>query len=263
MSGFGHDLLPTTNQSNGEDNKRGNPIGDLTNGAVDKVTQGLNKIDNDIANKLASAIGIAEWYSFHLMNFCQGTFEPDATASNTKLNVTKCTNLSTGYRINLTEMIDHELNIGPLALNLADLDWPAGIQRQVNKANKLFLKVLILYCFSMFFSSSYIIISVGDIFLGPIHRIYSLIGTACAVLGTVTLLTGGVITTFAASKGSEVITNVGNEIGVYAYSGRNFIVVSWVSFAMMAIGTIAWTAVQGQRYAGFREKIWRMLAKYS
>ena len=60
-----------------------------------EVSRDLNGIIGDDANKLASDLGIKQWYSMHMMDMCEGTYTPNATASGTKLNVTSCTNVTT------------------------------------------------------------------------------------------------------------------------------------------------------------------------
>lgn len=51
----------------------------------------LDDIGNDIADKLAEEIGIEQFYSLHVMNMCEGSYAPNATASNARQNVTNCT----------------------------------------------------------------------------------------------------------------------------------------------------------------------------
>lgn len=51
----------------------------------------LNDIGNDVADKLADELGIEQFYSLHVMNMCEGTYAPNATANNAWQNVTNCT----------------------------------------------------------------------------------------------------------------------------------------------------------------------------
>lgn len=50
----------------------------------------LNDIGNDIADKLADELGIDQFYSIHVMDLCQGEFEPNATSPHASLNITEC-----------------------------------------------------------------------------------------------------------------------------------------------------------------------------
>lgn len=51
----------------------------------------LDDIGNDIADKLADELGIEQFYSLHVMNMCEGSYAPNATANNAWQNVTNCT----------------------------------------------------------------------------------------------------------------------------------------------------------------------------
>lgn len=50
----------------------------------------LNDIGNDIADKLSSELGIDQFYSVHVMDLCQGEFEPNATNPHATMNITEC-----------------------------------------------------------------------------------------------------------------------------------------------------------------------------
>lgn len=54
----------------------------------------LNDIGNDIADKLSDELGIDQFYAIHVMDLCQGDYNPNATASNPSYNVTNCTTVS-------------------------------------------------------------------------------------------------------------------------------------------------------------------------
>jgi hypothetical protein len=56
------------------------------------ISSDLNGVLGDVADELASELGIKQWYSWHLMDMCEGTFTPNATASGAQLNVSSCTN---------------------------------------------------------------------------------------------------------------------------------------------------------------------------
>lgn len=44
-------------------------------------------------------------------------------------------------------------------------------------------------------------------------------------------------------KATDVINEHGNEIGVYAYIGRKFLILTWVSVAAMLLSFISWLVV--------------------
>jgi len=42
------------------------------------------------------------------------------------------------------------------------------------------------------------------------------------------------------NKGTNIINKHGNEIGVYAYKGKKYLILTWVAMAMMFLAAAAW-----------------------
>lgn len=59
--------------------------------AVGKGLDALQDIQNDIADELAKKLGIKEFYSFHLVDLCQGDFSPKPTDPEATFDVENCT----------------------------------------------------------------------------------------------------------------------------------------------------------------------------
>lgn len=62
----------------------------LAGSVESKAASILNDIGNDIADKLADELGIEQFYSVHVMDLCQGEFEPNATSPHATMNITEC-----------------------------------------------------------------------------------------------------------------------------------------------------------------------------
>ena len=99
MSGFGKDLLPSgsSDEEPGPKESGGglggflDGLGDKADDLKDDVTDKVNDALNDAADKLADELGISQWYSFHVMNVCQGDFASNVTVSGAWYNTTNCT----------------------------------------------------------------------------------------------------------------------------------------------------------------------------
>lgn len=104
MSYFGKDLLPTSTSSGAPEptetnsgglegwfDDLGDDIGDAADDIEGEITDQLNDIINDAADKLAETLGISQWYSFHIMNTCEGDFAPNTTVTGAWYNTTNCT----------------------------------------------------------------------------------------------------------------------------------------------------------------------------
>jgi hypothetical protein len=87
MTGFGQDLL---NVSLGDGDSDGNIFEQAWDKVSDGVKDKINDIANDVVDEAADRLGISEWYSLHVMTVCEGSYKPNATASNAGLNSTEC-----------------------------------------------------------------------------------------------------------------------------------------------------------------------------
>lgn len=65
--------------------------GSVASSAAGDVSSALSDIENDLADELAKKLGIKEFYSIHLVDLCDGDFEPNATNPDATFNVTNCT----------------------------------------------------------------------------------------------------------------------------------------------------------------------------
>jgi hypothetical protein len=144
-------------------------------------------------------------------------------------------------RLNLTDVLDHELKAGPLKISLADINWPSSIQKQIDRINGFLLAIFILYCLAIGFSGLAMLGSAGALFTG-LTRLAIFANFTFAALAALVLLIASVIVIVAARQGQEMITDVGEAVGVSAIAGEKFIILSWVAFAVMAAATIYWLA---------------------
>ena len=85
-----------------------------------------------------------------------------------------------------------------------------------------------------------VVLAVGDLLMGDRKRLFALIGLAVAGLATLALMIGAAITTAAATNGADTITDIGENVGVYASAGTKFMALSWVSFAVMFLAFAFW-----------------------
>ena len=141
--------------------------------------------------------------------------------------------------INLTDIVDHELKIGPVHLNLADIDWPPTLQKQLDKLNALLLAIFVLYVLGIAFAGLAILAAAAALFLA-LRRAITLANFALAALAALALLVGSIIITVGANEAANTINDIGEDVGVSATAGHKFIVLSWVAFAVMAAASLFW-----------------------
>ncbi|KAK6192987.1 hypothetical protein LQW54_012911 [Pestalotiopsis sp. IQ-011] len=252
MSNFGHDLVPTPTSGSSEPTSTDDSWGSFFTSVVEtlasEISDELSDIENDIADKLSAELGISQWYSLHVMTACEGNFAPNATSAGAWYNTTNCTAQAAGTQFNLTEVLDREISVGPLDLNPADLPIPDDITDAINYLNGFLLAIFVLFCIGAGFAGLSFLGGIAAISLsgtsktgktGP-SRLVSLVNFILTGLASLALLIGAAITTAVAKKGQEKINDKGSEVGISANAGTKFIIITWVSFAVMFVAALYW-----------------------
>ena len=103
-------------------------------------------------HSIAQALNIHDFYSVHLMDFCEGFFEPgpiaNATVNPTK-NVTDCSNRTAGFTFDPQAAIQSQLKPG---VSLDDVKWPKEVEDGVRAAETAVNAMFVLYCIGVGFA---------------------------------------------------------------------------------------------------------------
>jgi hypothetical protein len=141
-SRLGHtDLFKTSNNSGG-----------FFSSLLNDIEGDIDSLLNDVASDIARAFDIHDFYTAHIMNFCEGYYEPNTTVTREQHpseNVTFCSNRTAFFHFDPTATIQSELAPG---INLTDIHWPSGIEdaiKAVETASKL---MFIFYCIGIGFA---------------------------------------------------------------------------------------------------------------
>ncbi|KAH6692425.1 actin cortical patch SUR7/pH-response regulator pali [Plectosphaerella plurivora] len=238
-STLGYDLVPTSDDTEEDSGGIGGLIDDIQDGATDL----LNNIGNNIADRLADELGISQWYSVHLMTLCRGEFEPNATQPSPDHNVTSCTKSSPDNRVNLTELIDGELQAGPLHISLAEINWPSQVDDAISTVNKILLAIFILYCLAIGFSGLAMITALAAGVLDPRRSVVKIVNTILVLLAFIVLLAASIGVTVGGKIAEDKIDEFGGDIGISADRGMGFLAFTWAAFGTIAVALIYWFAI--------------------
>ncbi|KAL3428457.1 SUR7 protein [Phlyctema vagabunda] len=218
-------------------------LGAWIDGIEDDITDSIDGAIDDaqdaIADKLAEELGIEEWYSLHLMDMCQGMFRPNATAKNSKLNVTDCSNRTAMYHFDIESVLNEQLSLGPLDVSLSDLGWSDDIQDGINALNTAMSATFVLYAIGIAAAGVSVITALLAFFMHG-SRLISIGNWGLAFISFLSLLVSSVIVTVFQNKAASVIRRYGNDIGIFADKGTKFLILTWVATACMFIASIAW-----------------------
>ncbi|KAI1381935.1 hypothetical protein F4677DRAFT_400323 [Hypoxylon crocopeplum] len=267
MSNFAHDLVPTATSSGSQPtatNDDGFGWDDIEDGLGEiagEIEDELNDIANDIADRLAQELGISQWYSLHIMTACEGNFAPNATSLGAWYNTTNCTAQSAGVQLNLTDILQREIDAGPLNISAADIPLPTKIQESIDYLNSFLLASFVLYTLGSAFSGLSFLSCIVVLTLRgrTINKGLVAFNLVLAALAALTLAVGSAIATAISKKGVSEINAAGDEAGISAIEGTKFMIISWVAFAVMFVALVYWSVLccyprRRLRPATYREK---------
>ncbi|KAL7629081.1 hypothetical protein AAE478_000599 [Parahypoxylon ruwenzoriense] len=250
MSNFGHNLVPTSTSSGSQPTSTSNDgfgwddIQNGLNGIQGEITDQLNDIAGDVADRLAQELGISQWYSLHVMTVCEGNFAPNATSPGAWYNTTNCTAQSPGVNFNLTDVLQREIDKGPLNINAASIPIPNSIQQSIDYLNSFLVATFVLYALGcglsgLSFLSCILVLALRRDIIG---RATTICNAVLAGLATLCLAVGSAIATAISKKGASEINSAGEDVGISAVEGAKFVTVSWVAFALMFAALSFWSA---------------------
>ena len=133
----------------------------ILNSIESSIKDDLNKAVTDVAKEF----NIKDFYSAHVLDYCEGYYTPTPVQNLTTTvseNVTHCSNQTSMFHFDPASIIQSELKPG---VNLTDLKWPNTIQDAV-RAVELASKVMfVVYCIGAS--------AVGVALLGAILGLYT------------------------------------------------------------------------------------------
>ncbi|TGJ84494.1 hypothetical protein E0Z10_g4289 [Xylaria hypoxylon] len=248
LSNFGQNLVatPTSSDTKPSETTGGSlfdQLADDARGLGQDITDGINNITNEIAGNVIEELGISEWYSLHIMTICEGMFSPNASAPGAWFNMTNCTAQQPGVRLNLSEILDHEIKAGPLSLNVNQISIPDSVQNAIDTVNDALRALLVIYALASSLSGLSFLVSLAVVVLlrKKVNMLVIWANMAISGLGALILLIGSAIITYVNNKGVQEINDAGKDVGISGIRGSKLITLSWVSFGLMLFTSLYWS----------------------
>ncbi|KAK4107013.1 hypothetical protein N656DRAFT_563055 [Canariomyces notabilis] len=199
--------------------------------------------NHDVAGKLQP------WYSLHAMSVCEGTFTPSTTTQGAGFNVTSYTQLLKSSLFNISALLDHQLDVGPVRLNLAKSGFAKDLLDELDKVRGQFQALAGLYISAVAFSGLSLLLCIGRL-LRPTIGISSA-NVAVALLAAFMLFVGNIIVAVS-GKAVDKINNVGQHVGLSVSIRRKFVPITWTAFVMIAVMAAYWAYQFRQEMKGKR-----------
>ncbi|CAK7264469.1 hypothetical protein SEPCBS119000_001002 [Sporothrix epigloea] len=213
----------------------------LTLSAAEGVLAGM-PLDS-AADNMAGVLGISEFYSLHVMNVCEGTFAPNATATGAWRNVTSCTIQLNAQQLNISQLIDNELNSNFVdGGSLARIGGSSSLQNALNRIPTVGLVLAVFYILACCGAGLCLLLMGASIVMRATHGRETVLANLGAAAGAaLALLIAGLVSAVAAKSTVDSINRLGKDtIGMEAVHGDKFEALTWAAFAMMVVVVLYW-----------------------
>lgn len=251
-SRLGQNIFNTTESSS-------NPLVNF----LDNISNTIESEIQDGITDVAQQLGIHDFYSAHLMTYCEGYYYYNNNNNNNntrdnnnnnnndeedaKKNITKCSNRTALYNFNPQKILQQELDASNTGIDLSDLNWPSDISTGLNALRIAAKATFVLYCIAIGFIGIALLAAVASIFLAG--RLSAILNVIADWMAFVTLGIASAIATAVAVKGARTINKYGGEVGVSADRGNKFLVITWVATGLLLLSSVVWCvlAVMGRK----------------
>ncbi|RDW67023.1 hypothetical protein BP5796_09772 [Coleophoma crateriformis] len=255
---LGENIIQFSAASNGSSTSS-DPISSFFSSLLGAITSGidgaLNSAEASAVSGVISALGISEYYTFHLRTICEGSLS-DPTSSNAKFSISKCSSYedTTAGLERMANIIPSSTVIGLTNVTVPLLSTVASSAGFLNSLSQ----GLSTSTFAFF-----IISLVGAFFAVPASGLAAIRPSSPLLMWTIFISTGlavtfqfigAVIVTAFAGGATAVVSKFGNGVGLYANMGIQLQIFVWVSFGLLLLSFSYWLSVW---FVEFRQRSYK------
>lgn len=218
-----------------------------------EIEENIESALNNRLESIARDLGLHDFYSFHVLDHCEGFFSPNGTANR---NVTRCSGQAGLTSFNLSQELQSELSSHSVNITLPQLHWPQALDDGLHALRNAFRAVFVLYIVSIILVGLTLVGSLAGLPLTG--RIVAFANVGTGGLAWLVLMVTSIVVTVAMDKATDVVNEHGSAINVNATRGAAFLALTWAAFALAFCGWIVWASemVLGRR------KLKKMPKKY-
>lgn len=233
----------------------------------DNITNSIESSINSEINSLAQDLGLHDFYSAHLLDYCEGYYTPTSIPNTTippssiRQNVTFCSNRTSFFHFDPSAALQTELNKSHTGLTLQDLHWPSAVASGIHTLRVAQKAAFVLYCLAAGLTLLAALASLVSFFVHG--RVSAFVDISLWTLAFVASALASAITTAVARKASHVVNKYGEGIGVSATRGGRFMALTWVASGLCFLNVWVWVfeCLRGRRRANRESYVGRVGGK--
>ncbi|KIW38544.1 uncharacterized protein PV06_09500 [Exophiala oligosperma] len=207
--------------------------GSALDNILNSLESDLNNLLNDFSSDVATALDLPDFFNVHLMDFCEGTYKPNATVRNAKENITECSNRTVGFHFEPTKIVQEHL---PDGITLDDIHWPDEITDSEKAVRVASVAMTALYIIGIAFAGIAVLGALAGIFVDG--RLSAMVNFLIDVLAFLSIGIASAIATAVIVKAVHAVNKHGHDIGIAADKGGKFLGMTWAATAVMLLASV-------------------------
>lgn len=235
---------------NTSDSDTSGGLSSLISSIGNEIEGDINDQLSDLAGSIAQELGMEDFYSVHLLDYCEGTFTPgpvpNATLSSHDIhrNVSSCSNRTSMFTFDPTQAIERSINNSAAGQDASSIlnkvHWPQELEDGVKALHIAFKAMFVLYCIAIGLSFLCLLLSIGGLVSPSGHRGLPFINVMVFLLAFLTMAVASAISTAVSEKGTDVVNKYGKAIGVSANVGHKYMGITWGASGALFLGSLLW-----------------------
>ncbi|KAK0122484.1 hypothetical protein ONS95_010715 [Cadophora gregata] len=216
--------------------------------ATGTAGQEIVNVVNGLVSEVLDALGIQDWYSLYMREFCSGSYTPNYNSANAKKHTTKCTPFD--QAIPSIPTTNSTLQLGTTIIDFSALNLPAKLSSAKSSITSIFTAIFAIQVTGIVACGLLIVLTPLHIFLSFFQRfIFRLLIAALAAIATICFGFIAGIETGIMVIIDVLVDGLGEGLGIEAQSGGAFLALLWVRSVFMSVSTLVWFGKwHGDRY---------------
>ena len=198
---------------------------------------GLNA--TEIADQIANDLNIHDFYKIHILNYCEGFYEPGPVINSTNpsptQNLTFCAQPAPFSFFNATQVLENELKPG---ISLDQVQWPPEVEDAIAGMEVVQKVMFVLYCIGCGISGLALLEAIIAFLVDG--RLSAICNAVLDVFAFIALAIASSCATAFMYVVTNAVNNFGSQVNVAAYKGTNFLVITWIATLLPLVATIGW-----------------------
>jgi hypothetical protein len=224
----------------------GNFITNLLHNITNTITGAVHGELSSAASSFAHALGIEDFYSAYVLDYCEGPYVPGPVPNATlpmkdiHMNVTMCSPKGGHFNFTPGAAIQATLDRTHTGVTLQDLKWPTQIDSDFHDLQHLVQAFLVIYSIAIALAFFTMVAALVWL-LSPGYDGSRSCAGLTGIVAFLAFLAAGVasaLVTAVSVKGDHTIDKYGSAIGVSSNRSNKLLALTWSSVACLLIACL-------------------------